>query len=33
MVLYTLLAPVSAVCYLLHGSSTRGTETAFAWRK
>jgi SAM-dependent methyltransferase len=32
-VLYTLLAPVTAVGYLLHGSSTRGTETAFAWRK
>jgi ubiquinone/menaquinone biosynthesis C-methylase UbiE len=32
-VLYALLAPFTAIGYVLHGPSTRGTETAFAWRK
>ena len=31
--LYALAAPVTALGYLLHRPSTRGTETAFAWRK
>jgi len=30
---YALAAPLTAVGYLLHRPSTRGTETAFAWRK
>lgn len=32
-VLYALAAPVTAMGYLLHRPSTRGTETAFSWRK
>ena len=32
-VLYALVAPLTAMGYLLHRPSTRGTETAFAWRK
>jgi hypothetical protein len=31
--LYALAAPLTAIGYLLHKPSTRGTETAFAWRK
>jgi hypothetical protein len=31
--LYALAAPLTAIGYLLHRPSTRGTETAFAWRK
>ncbi|MDW6022001.1 methyltransferase domain-containing protein [Mesorhizobium sp. BAC0120] len=31
--LYALAAPLTAFGYLLHRPSTRGTETAFAWRK
>jgi SAM-dependent methyltransferase len=33
MVLYALAAPMTAIGYLLHRPATRGTETAFAWRK
>jgi SAM-dependent methyltransferase len=32
-ILYAIMAPFSALAYLMHGQSTRGTETAFAWRK
>jgi SAM-dependent methyltransferase len=32
-VVYALAAPVTAIGYLLHRPSTRGTETAFSWRK
>lgn len=32
-VLYALAAPLTAMGYLLHRPSTRGTETAFSWRK
>ena len=32
-VLYALAAPVTFLGYLMHRPSTRGTETAFAWRK
>ncbi|WFU12721.1 class I SAM-dependent methyltransferase (plasmid) [Rhizobium sp. CB3090] len=32
-ILYALAAPVTLVGYLMHRPSTRGTETAFAWRK
>ncbi|MBZ9668691.1 class I SAM-dependent methyltransferase [Mesorhizobium sp. ES1-3] len=31
--LYALAAPITAVGYALHQRSTRGTETAFSWRK
>jgi SAM-dependent methyltransferase len=31
-ILYAFAAPVAAVGYLCHRPSTRGTETAFAWR-
>lgn len=33
MVLYGLAAPATIIGYLLHRPSTRGTETAFSWRK
>jgi SAM-dependent methyltransferase len=32
-ILYALTAPLTAIGYWLHRPSTRGTETAFAWRK
>jgi SAM-dependent methyltransferase len=32
-VLYALAAPATIIGYLLHRPSTRGTETAFSWRK
>jgi SAM-dependent methyltransferase len=32
-VLYALAAPLTAIGYLMHRPATRGTETAFAWRK
>ncbi|MBZ9684553.1 class I SAM-dependent methyltransferase [Mesorhizobium sp. ESP6-5] len=32
-ILYALAAPITAVGYVLHHRSTRGTETAFSWRK
>jgi SAM-dependent methyltransferase len=32
-VLYALAGPITAIGYVLHRPSTRGTETAFAWRK
>lgn len=32
-VLYALAAPATVMGYLLHRPSTRGTETAFSWRK
>jgi SAM-dependent methyltransferase len=32
-VLYALAAPLTLVGYLFHRPSTRGTETAFSWRK
>jgi SAM-dependent methyltransferase len=31
--LYALAAPATVIGYLLHRPSTRGTETAFAWRR
>jgi SAM-dependent methyltransferase len=32
-ILYALAAPVTLLGYLMHRPSTRGTETALAWRK